>query len=486
MLTETNTPKPAIPPPARPVVDDEDVKKCWICFSDETEDTPESSAWRDPCPCALVAHEDCLLDWIADMESPSSRKRTLTPPRPLCPQCKTEVRLARPKNYLVEVVRAIERVSAKVTTPGILTVGLASVYAACMAHGRYSIFSVFGPEDGLRIMQPVFEDLAHPDDVRDWLSFKTAVADALAHWRLYIGVPLTTPILVLSRTSFADSILPVLPIVFFATQGDASEAVDFASWPPSASLSMAVLPYLRGAYNAYYDRVWADKEKRWLKEIQPRSGGRGDDENPDAGNANNDAEIVDMENNFEVRIDAGIWDEWGGAADEDNNAPQVAPPLDAPPLDENFAGNQNQQGGGQQQRRQQQQQQQAAAAGARNQGVDNRQERLVSLNTTTIAEKVLGALFFPTIASLSGDLLARLLPRSWTAKLVGTVRATGLLQEKWGRSIVGACLFVVLKDAVMLYVRWKMASQHRRRRVLDFDRVKAAKAKAKAQAQAGR
>ena len=46
------------------------------------------------------------------------------------------------------------------------------------------------------------------------------------------------------------------------------------------------------------------------------------------------------------------------------------------------------------------------------------------------------------------------------------------MQEKWGRSLVGGCLFVVLKDAVMLYVRWKMAQMHRGRRVLDFDRKK--------------
>ena len=49
----------------------------------------------------------------------------------------------------------------------------------------------------------------------------------------------------------------------------------------------------------------------------------------------------------------------------------------------------------------------------------------------------------------------------------------GLLQEKWGRSLVGGCLFVVLKDAVMLYVRWRSAKMHKERRVLDVQRKKA-------------
>ena len=53
-------------------------------------------------------------------------------------------------------------------------------------------------------------------------------------------------------------------------------------------------------------------------------------------------------------------------------------------------------------------------------------------------------------------------------KLGGRIVARGLLQEKWGRSLVGGCLFVVVKDAVGLYVRWKMAQMHRGRRVLDY------------------
>jgi hypothetical protein len=38
--------------------------------------------------------------------------------------------------------------------------------------------------------------------------------------------------------------------------------------------------------------------------------------------------------------------------------------------------------------------------------------------------------------------------------------------------LVGGCLFVVLKDAVMLYVRWRSAKMHKERRVLDFQRKK--------------
>lgn len=36
-------------------------------------------------------------------------------------------------------------------------------------------------------------------------------------------------------------------------------------------------------------------------------------------------------------------------------------------------------------------------------------------------------------------------------------------------------MFVVLKDAVMLYVRWRMARDHRMRRVLDYKGKKGVK-----------
>lgn len=473
-------------------VDDDDVKKCWICFSDETEDTPETSDWRSPCPCALVAHEECLLDWIADMESPSSRKRSLAPPRPICPQCKTPIHLARPKNYVVEAVKALERVAAKLTTPGLLLVAAGSILTACEAHGRYSIFTIFGEDDGLRIMRPILDDMAHPNELRNWLNVKKVFAHFVHHWRLRVGLPLITPILILSRTSLADSLLPILPVVFLATSGEPDEPLHFAAWPPSASLAMAVLPYLRSAYNAYYDLVWAAKEKRWLKEIQPRSS-RDNDDAPPADAANwldaADAEHPDghldvdpaLDNNYEIRIDAGIWEAWDDDDQEQIHPPQhqqqppaqdalpdpaqAAHPFDAPPLADDGGPHlppQNQQHNPQQPRPAQQEQAQQQL---------HRQEHVLSFNHMSIAEKFLGAVFFPSIAATSGDILRHILPRAWVRKPASGV-ATNLLQETWGRSLVGGCLFVVLKDAVMLYVRWRMACQHRRRRVLDYDRRK--------------
>ncbi|KAF2226227.1 hypothetical protein BDZ85DRAFT_255793 [Elsinoe ampelina] len=485
---------------------DTDLKKCWICFADESEDTPETSQWRSPCPCALVAHEECLLDWIADMESPL-RKRSIAAPQILCPQCKTEIHLARPWNPLVEAVKAFERVSAKMITPSAVVVGFETIRQAFVAHGMYTIVAVFGTDDARWILRPFLSSRLY--EIWD---FEARAQELRDHWRLHLGLPLITPMLILSRTSLADSVLPVLPIVFFATQGDvvADAFSEPTYWPPSASLTFAVLPYLRGAYNAYYQRVWSAHEKRWLKDIQPRNQDPQDGGGNGEANEQNDEVAAEEEGVFEIRVDGDIWEDWNGNdgneapipppnpqeadnraaidaminaadnADNPNAEQEEAHPLNAPPLDADAGPDarldeppehvdipRNPPAAPQQQP--------AAPAPA----LQNAERRL-SFSTTLLAENVIGALLFPTIASLSGELLRLCLPTSWTSPVLartwkmglGRTKTTGLLQEKWGRSVVGGCLFVVVKDAVMLYVRWKMAQQHRRRRVLDYDRRK--------------
>lgn len=261
--------------------DDPAVKKCWICFSDETEDTPDTSPWRDPCPCALVAHEQCLLDWIADTEAPKnvSRGSALSGPQILCPQCKAEIRLARPRNYVVDVVRAFDRLSARVVMPGgVVLLSTDVLYKISFAHGVHSIYRIFGATDADRILAPVMRHWARPPIDFD-LSITQIQQQAISslqhyarHWRLYFGLPLITPIVLLSRTSwhFSEALLTILPTVFFALQPSTSkEMFEFGVWPPSASMAFALLPYARQAYNLYYERVWGEKDRRWRQEILP-------------------------------------------------------------------------------------------------------------------------------------------------------------------------------------------------------------------------
>lgn len=451
--------------PQRPQYKEEDEpRKCWICFNDETEDGPDESAWRSPCPCALVAHEDCLLDWVASQEAPNARRQAGTGPKIKCPQCKAEIHLKRPTSKVVDGVRAIERFTGMLLLPGTMSVLGYTVYQACFMHGVSTVYALFGLEDGYRILEPLQQV---PTALREGTHSSVALAAAtqfFKHARLHFGLSVIPPILIASRVSLADSVLPILPVLFFASSNSGEEVLNLGHWPPSAALSFSLLPYLRGAYNTYMERVWGDRQRRWLKEIQPRAGETDGEEGDDAHNHEHDfnedeggifelnLDIVEEEDEEHFHDD---FHDMPGVGQWPGDRPAEAPPLDAPPLPDNAEQAQGQGQPHQQNPRPRPRPQQ----GGRN----------LIFQTTNLADTVLGALVFPSIAAAVGELLRFGLPKSWTAPAIAG-KPTGLLQQRWARSLVGGCLFVAVKDAVLLYVRWKMAQNHRKRKVLDFDK----------------
>jgi hypothetical protein len=299
-----------------------------------------------------------------------------------------------------------------------------------------------------------------------------------------------------SRTTLLDSFLPFLPLIFFVSSGRPQDELLQFSWPPSAAFTVATLPYLRGIYNAYYERIWLPREQQWLKEIQPRAGSSdaeaaqggleiqvGHDEPHDHVH---EEELVDegegdvVEDALEVEVDFDIFADWnnGGAADNNNAAenPPVpiargpAHPLNAPPLDneevqqppvvdanDNAAPAPNVPI------------QPAAAPQHRPRRI--RRERNIAFSSTSLADTILGALIFPSVAAAVGEALKHTLPKAWVTS-PSNGKPGGFLQTRWGRSLLGGCLFVGVKDAVMLYVRWRMALNHRKRSVLNYEKPK--------------
>lgn len=450
--------------PAQPHNEEDEPRKCWICFNDETEDGPSSSAWRSPCPCALVAHEDCLLDWVASQEAPNARRQAGTGSKIKCPQCKNEIHLKRPTSKVVDGVRAIERLTGMLILPGTMGVLGYTVYQACFMHGVSTVYALFGLEDGYRILKPLHQAPAVlRSSTHDSVAL-AAVTRFFQHARLHFGLSAIPPILIASRVSIADSILPILPVVFLASSNAGDEMLNFGHWPPSAALSFSLLPYIRGAYNTYMEKAWGDRQRQWLKEIQPRAGETDGEQGANGDDAAADFQAEEGDAIFELNLDLVEGDDedeehfhddfhdlpgqgqWPG-----DNRPH-APPLDAPPLDDNAA-------------RPQQQENPRPRPRAQH------RERNLIFQTTNIADTVLGALVFPSIAAAVGEMIRLGLPKSWTSP-PASGRPTGFLQQRWARSLLGGCLFVAVKDAVLLYVRLKMAQNHRKRKVLDYDKKK--------------
>ncbi|KIX03296.1 uncharacterized protein Z518_06848 [Rhinocladiella mackenziei CBS 650.93] len=390
-------------------------KKCWICMSDATEDDPNNPpVWRTPCLCSLTAHEACLLDWVADIENPKNDKRKSSH-QILCPQCKSEIKVVRPKSYVVDGYRAMDRALGRMVLPCIAMSLLGTVYVGAWVHGFYSVFLVFGEKEARRIFQ---EAMVH----RSWLF-------------AYSMIPVN---LIFARTNYSDFVLPGGTLFLLSTQiGDKSE-LDMTVWPPLPSTVFACLPAVRSAYNWCYHKAFCDLNKKWLDEVQPRHAQRepGQGENNgdtlDApGHAQEEGIVLELEVNLNAQPD-GEGGAQGGGGNGDNG--QARPDN-----------------------------------GHVHQILGNGGDQLFE-STSGIGQSALGALFFPAAAAGIGSILKYVLPSSWVNGSNYTNGRPGLLATKWGRSVLGGCLFVVLKDALVLYCRWKLAQGHRKRRIMNYDK----------------
>ncbi|KAL1998947.1 hypothetical protein VTN02DRAFT_5312 [Thermoascus thermophilus] len=410
-------------------------RKCWICYMDETEDTPLTSEWRSPCPCALTAHEACLLDWLADLENPRSRRRNGRAAKMLCPQCKSEIVISRPRSYIVDLVRAVERLAGRLVLPGVVFTIAGTVWAGCCAHGVYSLHLLFGTEDARRIIEDSADGSWSPG--------------------LNLGLPLIPLVLIVSRTRYAEGLLPAIPVLFFATHTPAGHEPEIDLWPPSAAMTFAALPYVKSFYNAFYDKFFGRLEQKWIAEVQPRAGEEEGDDTPagqGGGGGGRVGALGDVgDGQILMEIDLELQVGMGDAQEEPQ--PMLGLPAGEAQGEPAQAG-------------------QNEGAGQQGQILGQRQNDLIH-ETSTLADTVLGALLFPAISASMGGLLKLILPKSWTTPPPFVDRGrVGLLQSRWGRSVVGGCLFVLLKDALVLYCRWKLAQTHRKRRVLNYDRTK--------------
>lgn len=319
-------------------------------------------------------------------------------------------------------------------------------------HGFSTIYLLFGSEDAERL-----------------LGIDNAVG-INSKWAL--GLPFIPLVLIAARTRYADNLLPILPIFYFASTGPQR---DGPLWPPSASMTVAILPYIRAAYNEFYDRVCAPREKAWIKQIQPRAGDHGEDEEHEQ----NQEQANEFEDGMDIGLDLQVEIVEEGEGHEDGQAAGNAP-------EEQGQANQGQD---QNQNRNQPVEvnqphvpnlHQRLHQHHQHQHQDQNQngvQGLVLNNFFSLPQTIMGALVLPSISAAMGALLQVALPRSWTTPPGRWDRyPAGFLQSRFGRSIVGGCLFVVLKDTLMLYSRYRLAQDHKKRRVVDYDAKREKKA----------
>lgn len=439
-------------------------RKCWICFADETEDDPMSSEWVSPCPCALKAHQACLLDWIADLESPKRRKAK----KIQCPQCKSNIEVMQPHSLSISFVRAIQRITGVLMWPAAAIAASGMVFAGFTAHGVATTWVLLGRYHLNRLVFP---------------------RGGFMSVRRCTGMALIPILLITSRTSFADHILPWTPLMLYASNKVIQGQVDYTR---NLSLCITALPIIRSLYFRAYQKFLLPYEKAWMQEIRPRAAENaeendaqpdqegGDEEGGEGGGPLDGGPLdMDFELGVQIEVEAVEEDDFEHhhhhhyhVHDEPQPNNQPAQQEAAGPEPTNIRNNQrndnNPEGNPNPNQEARPPPPQPQPQPRQRHVIQNFIFAIPDFNRLSI-----GALVFPFVSYYVGELLRVNLPMTWV-KPPGFWDKwnRGILQTRYGRTIVGGCLFVVLKDTLFLYSKYSMAQNHKQRRVLNFDEIK--------------
>lgn len=209
--------------------------------------------------------------------------------------------------------------------------------------------------------------------------------------------------------------------------------LDSFTWPPTPQRALLLYPVVR----AFYFHVHRVMQRRMDQKLaatlllsRDQQGEPAETENAGGNQPPAPQNDVEDENFIGLNFDINI-----GA--EDEQAAEAAAPAENLP------------------------QQNAAAAPLR--------PRRPVTGLSSVLNYFAGALMWPTVSYSAGALLRLTLPSSWVTR-PASGPATGILQERWGRSLVGGCLFVVLKDALFLYVKWRAMINRPYRRIKNVNR----------------
>lgn len=235
----------------QPTPTSDDDRRCWICFG---EDEDSEGIWVKPCKCSLVSHEQCLLDWISENQKGSPLKKVCivegescmfvcvcnvlmplslsfsffvslcaTYFKVYCPQCNTPYSLMERRSVSLALLSLIDTL-ARTAAPYLTFLGLGcSVLLTSTTYGAYTVMTLFGARQGERLIgRPAF-----------WT------------WRTWLGLPAIPAALVLSRSRWADGVLPFAAMLILrATSANQQGAVQM-TWPPSPAVTLGVLPWIR-------------------------------------------------------------------------------------------------------------------------------------------------------------------------------------------------------------------------------------------------
>ncbi|KFA77000.1 hypothetical protein S40288_08582 [Stachybotrys chartarum IBT 40288] len=504
-------------------------RRCFICLTDQ-EPSDDPSTWVDPCPCTLEAHQDCMLSWVTDCERSNKPLKCPVckyqielagPWDPIVAVSEAvERRFTRASPFLLATGLSIsvqfslqlygalalwsfagrDALLSYVLGPTLVIDGRArgglgfareriTSTLQLMSVGPVLLLGQLLPSLGNKIFLPTASfygiyHIMHDDHFLAWppspqLAMAVFPFVRSTYYNLWREFALPYEI------RFNRQIQGLPPLEPRAADNGAARNPHGGNRAGDGGL-MGLLQSLVDALDPEDERDGGDAGNgiRIVREdVEAANNAQ------DGGllveliieNVNED-DFSDEEDDDIVPIDVnvGLEDPPGPvepAIDPDVERLAAEPPAGGPPAEpqaneEPPAAPANQE---QQQQPPQPQQQPPAAGHEAPRAPPARRPGLGGI-LSSISNALVSSLILPGVSFAMGEALRLALPRSWTEThrvgqwYRGTAGRPGLLQQQWGRSLIGGCMFVVIRDAVRLWAKYRRVVAMENRQVKNVKR----------------
>ncbi|KAK0383003.1 hypothetical protein NLU13_8919 [Sarocladium strictum] len=515
MSTDTRPSPPSSTPTDAP-------RRCFICLNDQLPSDPPD-IWVDPCPCTLEAHQDCMQSWVTDCERSNKPLR--------CPVCKSDIHLVTPFDPVLALNEAFTRRFNRASPLLLLTGSSMGLGLALEAYGIGAMWAVAGREATWKFIlgESMKFDAAAGGQVQKRALVLMSAAPVLLTNKL---LPSLSMKLALPFVSFYTMYHAMHDPGFFTWPPSPQLAMAILPYIRSTYFNLwreTVLPYEIKLNRQLLGLPPLEENNNNGRNNQNQNNGGQNNNRDEQRNAEGgimgmlqglldvlDPEDEDFEGEDEAggdmriiqrEVNAGgiagielelVIEEVGpeGAEPPAQNAENENEPRDqGAAFEDNDQGVQIidawddalEDGTAQNNDAAQEEEHDAAPAPAialappqavepaapeDHEAPQAPPARRPSLGTIllNISNAFVGALALPVVSFAAGELLRLALPYSWTAKPIGLHRARGLMQEQWGRSVVGGCIYVVVRDAMRVYAKQRKVAAMGTRKVKNVER----------------
>ncbi|RWA04716.1 hypothetical protein EKO27_g10383 [Xylaria grammica] len=324
----------------------------------------------------------------------------------VCPVCKSPILVTERYDAAIHLSNFLNHKFSRWSPRILLGFIASSALVSSSVYGAKAISWFAGPD-------AVVTFLLAKDQARPFLELiRRPRHDQQVNLLHFSVLPLIAPALILNRMNISDLVTLPASLVYATLFNHSAE---FLTWPPSPNRIMAIYPALKSIYFHIHRAVSDSLERSWALRARTMSVEHGLQPTHDVAPPPEPAPAMNI---LDLEIDIQI-----GEADDDMLRNDGGAP--------------------------------------RNRGNDGGGRSPINF--------IAGALLWPGVCYGVGEIMRHLLPSRFVSRPTnGPV--TGLLQERWGRSFIGGCLFVVLKDAFFLYVKYKRMMNRPYRRIKNSER----------------